>query len=214
VKLQKMSSTKGSVTEFRHALETEATSYGFALTSGELSSLSKYYELLNVWNSYLHLVAPTSPRVFATRHVLESLLLLDHLPEGARVADIGSGAGLPIMPCLIARPDIHAVLIEASKKKAIFLREALNETATSRRASVIAERFENMDPPEVGFVTSRALERFEQMLPKLLSWAPAGKLLLFGGEGLGKKIEESGLVVAKNLIPKSQRRFLFVISKP
>jgi hypothetical protein len=79
---------------------------------------------------------------------------------------------------------------------------------------LIAERFENVETPEVGFVTSRALERFEQILPQLLSWAPApGKLLLFGGEGLGRKIEDSGFVASKTLIPKSQRRFLFVISK-
>ena len=215
VKLSEMNSTKPSAAEFREALETEAINYRITLTTEVLRSLSKYYELLNVWNSRLHLVAPCSPKAFANRHVLESLLLLDHLPEGARVADIGSGAGLPIIPCLIARPDIHAVLVEASNKKAIFLREALNETATSRRASVIAERFENMEPPEVGFVTSRALERFEQILPQLLSWAPApGKLLLFGGEGLGKKIEDSGFGASKTLIPKSQRRFLFVITKP
>ena len=210
-----MNSTKPSAAEFRDALESEAINYRITLTAGVLLSLSKYYELLNVWNSRLHLVAPTSPNVFATRHVLESLLLLDYLPQGASVVDVGSGAGLPIIPCLIARPDIHAVLIEASKKKAIFLREALNETATSSRASVIAERFENLEPPEVGVVTSRALERFEQMLPQLLSWAPApGKLLLFGGEGLGRKIEDSGFGASKILIPKSQRRFLFVISKP
>jgi len=80
---------------------------------------------------------------------------------------------------------------------------------------VIAKRFEDIVPPEVGFVTSRALERFEQILPQLLSWAPApGKLLLFGGEGLGKKIENSGFGASKTLIPKSQRRFLFVVSKP
>jgi len=210
-----MNSTKPSAAEFRDALESEATNYRVTLTAGVLLGLSKYYELLNVWNSRLHLVAPCSPKAFATRHVLESLLLLDQLPQGAGVVDVGSGAGLPIIPCLIARPDIHAVLIEASKKKAIFLREALNETATSSRASVIAERFENLEPPEVGVVTSRALERFEQMLPRLLSWAPApGKLLLFGGEGLGRKIEDSGFGASKILIPKSQRRFLFVISKP
>ena len=215
VKLQRMKSTKSSVTEFRETLEDEASTYRITFTVNELDTLSKYYELLHVWNSRLHLVAPSSPKVFATRHVLESLLLLKHLPEGARIADIGSGAGLPIIPCLITRPDIHAVLIETSKKKAIFLREALNATATSNRATVIAERFENTDPPEVGFITSRALERFEQMLPQLLSWAPsASELLLFGGEGLGRKIEESGLAVVKNLIARSHRRFLFVISKP
>jgi 16S rRNA (guanine527-N7)-methyltransferase len=176
--------------------------------------MSKYYELLELWNSRLHLVAPTAPRVFATRHVLESLLLLNHLRDGARVADVGSGAGLPIIPCLIMRPDISAILIEASRKKAIFLREALNAIAISR-ALVIAARFENTESPEADYVTSRALERFEQMLPQLISWAPRpGELLLFGGEGLGKKIAESGLSFASDLTPKSQRRFLFVISNP
>ena len=209
-----MNSTKASAAEFRAALEIEAINYRITLTAEVLQSLSKYYELLNVWNSRLHLVAPCAPKAFATRHVLESLLLLHHLPEGARVADIGPGAGLPIIPCLIARPDIRAVLIEASNKKAIFLREALKETATSGRARVIAKRFENLEPPEVGFVTSRALERFEQTLPQLLSWVPApGQILLFGGDGLGKKIEDSGYEASKTLIPKSQRRFLFVISK-
>jgi 16S rRNA (guanine527-N7)-methyltransferase len=209
-----MKVTRSPVTELREALEAQAPSFGITLTTSDLDGLSRYYKLLNAWNARLHLVAPSPPKVFAIRHVLESLLLLDYLPRGAHIADIGSGAGLPTVPCLILRPDIHSVLIEASKKKAIFLREALNETATSERGVVIAERFENVDPPQVDFVTSRALERFEQMLPHLLSWAPApSTLLLFGGEGLGTKIEESGLSCTKNLVPKSQRRFLFVVRK-
>jgi 16S rRNA (guanine527-N7)-methyltransferase len=209
-----MKSTKSSVAVFRETLEAESSGYGITLTDGALDRLVKYYELLDAWNPRLHLVAPTPPKQFATRHVLESLLLVNYLPAGARVADIGSGAGLPILPCLIVRPDISAVLIEASKKKAIFLREALNATAVSR-ASVVAERFESSPPPDVDFVTSRALERFEQMLPQLIAWAPRpGKLLLFGGEGLGDKIAEMGLNSAKALIPHSQRRCLFVVSHP
>jgi len=209
-----MKSTKSSVAEFRAALQTESTKYAITLTDSALDRLAKYYELLNAWNARLHLVAPSSPKVFATRHVLESLLLVNYLPEDPRVADIGSGAGLPIIPCLIVRPDISAVLIEASKKKAIFLREALNATAVSS-TSVIAERFENTEPPEVDFVISRALERFEQMLPQLISWAPRPvTLLLYGGEGLGRKITEIGLPATKTLIPNSEKRYLFVVTNP
>lgn len=208
------------VREFRAALEANAATYGVSLTPSAFSGLSEYYELLSAWNSRLHLVAPTSPSEFATRHILESLLLLKHLPQSTAVADIGSGAGLPIIPCLIARTDIRAVLIEASPKKAVFLREAfrelLNQTPASgqpARARVVAARFETTPAPEVGFVTCRALERFEETVPKLLEWAPADStLLLFGGEGLRERLEASGVAVGATLIPNSERRFLFRVA--
>jgi len=201
--------------QFREALESEATGYGVTLPAPVLEGLSQYYELLNAWNSRMNLVAPCSPQEFATRHVLESLLLLKYLPNNASVAEVGAGAGLPILPCLIVRPDIRAVLIEASQKKAVFLREALTKTATSRQATVIAERFENVAAPPVGFVTCRALERFEEMLPHLLDWAPAeATLLLFGGKRLERRIENLGFATAAELMPKSKARFLFLVNKP
>lgn len=201
--------------QFRETLESEATAYGVTLPGPALEALSQYYELLNAWNSRIHLVAPCSPQEFATRHVLESLLLLKYLPNNASVAEVGAGAGLPILPCLIVRPDIRAVLIEASQKKAVFLREALTRTATSRQATVIAERFENVAAPPVGFVTCRALERFEEMLPHLLDWAPAkATLLLFGGKRLEQRIENLGFATAAELMPKSKARFLFLVNKP
>ncbi|MBC8032454.1 MAG: 16S rRNA (guanine(527)-N(7))-methyltransferase RsmG [Pyrinomonadaceae bacterium] len=207
--------------EFRSALEANAQTYGLSLNAESLAGLLKYYELLSAWNARLHLVAPTSPRDFATRHILESLVLLPHLPPGAAVADIGSGAGLPIIPCLIVRPDLHAVLIEASPKKAVFLSEALREvleqTVSSgklTRATVVAKRFEDIAAPAVDFITCRALERFEETVPKLIEWAPKNStLLLFGGEGLQERIEASGLAVSASLIPNSQRRFLFLVRK-
>lgn len=207
--------------EFRAALEINATTYGVSLTFESLAGLSNYYQLLNAWNARLHLVAPTPPGEFATRHILESLMLVEHLSQGALVADIGSGAGLPIIPCLIVRPDIQAVLIEASPKKAVFLSEALREISKQSaspalpRASVVAERFENISPPAVDFITCRALERFEETVPKLLEWAPAtSTLLLFGGEGLRERLEASGIAVSATLIPNSERRFLFRVKSP
>ena len=158
-------------------------SFDLDLSEETLTQLAKYYSLLTRWNDRLHLVAPCAPEEFAVRHVLESLMLLKHLPQNARVADIGSGGGLPIIPCLIARPDLQATLIESSQKKAVFLREAL--TQLHLNATIIARPFEEIDPPPVSFVTCRALDQFMQKLPALIDWAPEGStLLLFGGETL------------------------------
>ena len=87
--------------------------------------LGVYYEILQKWNPRLHLVSSCSPEEFAVRHVLESLWILRYLPDGSRIIDIGSGGGLPIVPCLITRDDLTATLIESSQRKSVFLREAL-----------------------------------------------------------------------------------------
>src|SRR5919206_759611 len=189
---------------FEQSLSSRMASYGLELSSETLTQLTEYYRLLTHWNDRLHLVAPCAPEEFATRHVLESLLLLKHLPPDAKIADVGSGAGLPIIPCLIARADLEATLIESSQKKAVFLREALN--AVSRKATIIARRFEEIEAPAVSFVSCRALDQFMAKLPELIEWSPQGAtLLLFGGETL--------LPEAKRfLIPGSDRRYLFKLA--
>lgn len=207
-------STKKELIEFREALESHAGAYRVQLSPEVTCGLCDYYELLSVWNPKLHLVAPCSPKEFARRHVFESLLVLPYLPMGAHVADIGSGAGLPIIPCLIARSDVSALLIESSNKKTVFLREALRRTKRADSARVIAERFENVATPEVKFVSCRALDRFEEKLPTLVKWAPRpSTLLLFGSQRMSGLIKGLGLTFVEAQIPFSERRFLFVISR-
>lgn len=192
---------------FEQALISNMGSFDLELSPETVAQLAAYYSLLTRWNDRLHLVAPCSPEEFATRHVLESLMLLKHLPQNAKIADIGSGAGLPIIPCLIARADLQATLIESSQKKAVFLREALN--AVGRTASIIARRFEEVDTPDVSFVTCRALDQFTNKISTLIDWAPKGStLLLFGGDTLRKQLNNA----KEYLLPRSEKRFLFVVS--
>lgn len=184
---------------FARALSDNMEAYDVEMSAAAMAKLGTFYSLLVHWSDRLHLVAPCSPEEFATRHVLESLLLLKHLPANTKIADIGSGGGLPIIPCLIARPDLEATLIESSKKKAVFLREALN--AVGRSATIIPKRFEEIKAPAVEFVTCRALDQFTRQIPALLDWAPDGStLLFFGGEGL--------LDGERFLIPGSEKRYL------
>lgn len=207
-----MNAVTAQVNEFRGTLRLESARYNVDLDKAVVERLCDYYDLFLTWNPRLHLVAPCSPAKFATRHVLESLLLLPHLSAGDRVADVGSGAGLPIIPNLIARPDIHATLIESSQKKAVFLREALRVTKTAEQAQVFAERFADVPPPDVNTVTCRALDRFSELFPKLLNWAPrSGTLLLFGGVGLQQQIEAARLKFSAIKVPDTERRFLFEI---
>ena len=200
--------------EFDKALAAHSAAYGAALGEGERARLGEYFEMVSAWNVRLHLVAPCPPAEFATRHVLESLLALPFIRQGAAVVDVGSGAGLPAIPCLVARADIRAVLVESSRKKAVFLREALARLGRAESARVVAERFENVEPPAADCLTCRALERFAAVLPHLLAWAArVPTLLLFGGEGIRERLEVAGLSFEAVHVPESERRFLFVVRR-
>lgn len=200
--------------EFLRALQSHAAGYGVRLDAETTARLCEYYEQVNAWNARLHLVAPCGPTEFATRHVLESLLAVQHLRENARVADVGSGAGLPLIPCLILRSDVRATLIESSARKSVFLRETLRRILPDNDAVIINRRFETIEAPTVDVVTCRALDRFNVMFTKLVGWSKhASKLLFFGGHSLREQIEAANLSYSSVRLPESEQRYLFIIER-
>lgn len=209
-----MAELPSATEEFASALEKHGPRFGVKLDAQAVERLTGYYRQLTLWNARLHLVAPCSPTEFATRHVLESLLAISYLTKDARVADVGSGAGLPIIPCLVGRADLRATLIESSSKKSVFLREALRAAGAHSRSAVIAERFERRAAPDVDFVTCRALDRFGEMFEKLLAWSPPrSRLLLYGGRNIRERIERNALGYTAVHIPESEQRFLFIVEQ-
>jgi 16S rRNA (guanine527-N7)-methyltransferase len=200
-----------TVAEFEKAVSREAAAFDLTLTQSQIQRLMDYFALVMKWNARLHLIAPCSPKEFAVRHVLESLLLLKHLPLNASIVDVGSGAGLPAIPCLLARDDIVATLIESSQKKGVFLREALRAVSPSGRGHLTVARFEDVLSPSADFLTCRALDRFSEILPRLIQWAPPdATLLLFAGVKVRKRIESLFSGVQVELIPQSEQRFLLI----
>jgi len=198
----------------KSALSKLMREFAVDLSTQTIEQLSSYYSLLTRWNDRLHLVAPCSPEEFAQRHILESLVLLRFFAADAVVADVGSGAGLPIIPCLIARADLTATLIESSPKKSVFLREALSQLGISKQGTIVAKPFENTTPPDAGFVSCRALDEFTNKVGALVQWSPpTATLLLFGGETLREKLESVDVRYTEYLLPLSEKRFLFEVKR-
>ena len=157
--------------EFISAIRTNQKAFDLELSDKKIGALADYFELIQQDNPILHLVAPCSPEEFAVRHVLESLTLLEFLPRYSRFADVGTGAGLPSIPCLIVRDDLRAVLIESKEKKVGFLQKVLGDSQLEERGKIIHRQFAEAKRPDVSYVTCRALDRFVQNLPRLLRWA-------------------------------------------
>lgn len=198
--------------EFINAVKTHESAFGIEISDEKVERLADYYELVQRHNPLLHLVGPCSPEEFAIRHILESLTLLEFLPNNARFADVGAGAGLPSIPCLLVRDDLKGVLIESKVKKAAFLQEALAQLGVSDRALMINKQFEEVETAGFEFVTCRALDKFTGKLPKLLKWSGRRKLLLFGGPNLREALQEIYVRFEQTLMPLSEQRFLFIVA--
>jgi 16S rRNA (guanine527-N7)-methyltransferase len=197
--------------EFINAIKANQNAFAIDIPDEKVERLADYYEIVQKHNPLLHLVGPCSPEEFATRHILESLTMLEFLPENAKFCDVGSGAGLPAIPCLIVREDLTATLIESKEKKADFLVNAIDHLGLSGRVSVVNKQFTETDPGNAEIVTCRALDKFIERLPRLVKWANQRNLLFFGGPTVRTEMERLSLKFESRLMPFSEQRFLFAM---
>lgn len=100
-----------------------SASYGLTLSEQQVKSFQKYMDLLLEWNEKMNLTAITEPEQVIEKHFLDSLLLAKaiEIPQGARVIDVGTGAGFPGIPLLLYRPDIRLTLLDSLQKRLNFL---------------------------------------------------------------------------------------------
>ena len=92
-----------------------------------------YHALLVEGNARMNLTTVLEPEEAVDRHFLDSLapVALGLLPQGARAVDVGTGAGFPGIPLLIARPDLRLTLVDSLNKRLEFLRDVLNRLGLS-----------------------------------------------------------------------------------
>ena len=118
------------------------------------------------------------PRIWS-RHVLNSAVVASLVPDGASVADVGSGAGLPGIPMAIAQPKAHFTLIEPMERRSNWLLQQVDELGLTN-VTVKRARAE-----EVGDVFDIVTARAVSALPKLLRMTVP--LTKFGGQILALK---------------------------
>ena len=95
------------------------------LTEEACDKFVAYYDLLIDWNTRMNLTAITAPEEVVKKHFYDSLAALKYLPDGAKIADVGTGAGFPAIPLLILNPTLKITLVDSLNKRITFLEEVL-----------------------------------------------------------------------------------------
>lgn len=151
----------------------------------------RYVALLTEHGVTRGLIGPREVDRLWDRHVLNSAVIAELVPESATVIDVGSGAGLPGVPLAIARPDLRVTLLEPMARRVAWLTEVVDELAID--VEVVRGRAEEPDVRrDIGgadVVTARAVAP----LAKLAGWClpltrPGGVVMALKGESANEEL--------------------------
>jgi 16S rRNA (guanine527-N7)-methyltransferase len=160
--------------------------------------LARYAQLLRDWNQRINLVSRRDTDRIMTYHVVDSLAVQRLLPKGARVCDIGTGAGLPGIPVAVVRPDLKLLLVESSQKRSRFLRVVVAELSLPN-VEVLSERAEMLDGLECDVVVSRLAGPLRDVVryakPHL---RPKGKIVLYKTRESAEELRKAGRELARH----------------
>lgn len=150
-----------------------------SLSDEQANMLARFYELVSAANCRFNLTAVTDAESFVTKHYIDSASSADIFPAGAKILDLGAGAGLPSVPLAIVRPDIFVTALDATAKKVGFISSSAralklkNLTATTGRAEERGDLFSKFD-----FVTARAVTSLSALIELALPLLKTGGRLV------------------------------------
>ena len=160
-------------------LKEKAEMFHVKLDETALERFDTYGKLLVEWNEKINLTAITDPEGVTIKHFLDSITIFSYvdIPEGAKVIDVGTGAGFPGLAMLIARPDLQMTLMDSTKKRLTVIEDILEKIGLS--ADVVHSRAEdagkNKDFREqYDFSTARAVTNLRDLAEYCLPFVKVG----------------------------------------
>ena len=171
-----------------------------AIFGPAIAAAQRYAQILAGAGVERGLLGPREVDRVWDRHVLNSAVVAELLGPDERIADIGSGAGLPGIPLALARPDVHVMLIEPLLRRSDFLREVIDELGIACR--VVRGRAEDRAVRDEVGKTDAVVSRAVASLDKLTKWSTpllrsGGRMLAIKGERADDEVLEHRRAMAR-----------------
>lgn len=163
----------------KELLREKAAIYGVELDEKALERFNIYAKLLVEWNEKINLTAITEPDEIVIKHFVDSVTVFSaiDIPEGAKVIDVGTGAGFPGVAMKIARPDLDITLMDSTNKKLNVIRDILENLGLE--ANVVHKRAEEAGQSKdfrelYDFATARAVSNLRDLSEYCLPFVKVG----------------------------------------
>ena len=183
----------------KHVEVSAAPVAAAALFGSALGRARRYAEILAGAGVERGLLGPREVDRLWDRHILNSAAVAELLDSGERIADIGSGAGLPGIPLALARPDLRLTLIEPLLRRSDFLREVADDLGLE--ITIVRGRAEDRSVREQVGEMDAVVSRAVASLDKLTKWSVPllradGRMIAIKGERAEEEIQEHRRVMA------------------
>ncbi len=187
--------------EIQSLLISSAQAYQIEVTEAQARSFQQYMELLLNWNEKINLTAITEPNEIVMKHFLDSIIILKYcnIRDGAKLIDVGTGAGFPGVPLKLMRPKMSLTLLDGLNKRLVFLKDVadkLNFTAELVHARGEEGGRQRLYREKFDFATARAVAPMNLLCEYCLPF------IKFGGTFIAMKgpQPQEELTAAKNAI--------------
>ena len=182
--------------KLREVLLSGAAEWGLELSPRALEGFEAYYAYLSEANQVMDLTAVEGEEETARRHFLDSLSLLRFADFRAkRIIDVGSGAGFPGLPLLLAEPTVTLTLLDAQQKRVDFLSglcERLGVSANCVHARAEEAALEAGERDSYDFAVSRAVARLNVLAELCLPFVkPGGAFLAMKARDCAEELAEA-----------------------
>ena len=163
----------------KELLKDKTEMFHVKLDETALKRFDIYAKRLIEWNEKINLTAITDPEGVTIKHFLDSLTIFSYvdIQEGAKVIDVGTGAGFPGLAMLIARPDLKMTLMDSTKKRLMVIEDILENIGLA--ANVVHSRAEEAGQnkafrEQYDFSTARAVTNLRDLAEYCLPFVKVG----------------------------------------
>ena len=173
--------------------------YGIKIDEKQAKTFVLYYNFLIQENEKFNLTAITEPNEVIIKHFLDSVLAADEISKGAKVIDVGSGAGFPGIPLKIVMPDLDITLLDSLQKRVNFLNQAINLLNLTKITAIHArvEDFAQKNAQKYDFALSRAVAPTNTLSEYLIPLVKIdGKIIMYKSNKLEEELKNSENAIA------------------